>query len=291
MSVPPDPAELSAPRDPADYGPPRLMSRSFWLVMAFGLICVMAGAAVTAFGPTLFRAKPHAAPEAPAPRPTSRYDAPARPAAEPVADTGPAAPAPAPSEAVARLSGRIDQLETAQTRTTEGAAAALAASALLDAAQTSRPFPEELAALAAVSPPSAELRALKRLAETGAPSRAALAADFPDYAARAAGAAHARGDGLVGRIEAAFARVVVVRRVGEVSGNGPDALLARAERQVQDGDIDRALRTLDALAPAGREAVAPWRVRAEQRAEIDRRISGLRAQALEDLARMARRGA
>ncbi len=287
MSVPPDPAELSAPRDPADYGPPRLMTRSFWLVMAFGLICVLAGAAITAFGPTLFRAKPHPAPDAPAPH----YDAPARPASEPVADTAPTPPPAPPTEAVARLSGRIDQLETAQARATEGAAAALAASALLDAAQTSRPFPEELAALAAVSPPSAELRALRRLAETGAPSRAALAADFPDYAARAAGAAHVRGDGLLGRVEAAFARVVVVRRVGEAAGNGPDALLARAERQVQDGDIERALRTLDALSPAGREAVAPWRVRAEQRAEIDRRISGLRAQALEDLARLARRGA
>ena len=291
MSVPPDPAELSAPRDPADYGPPRLMTRSFWLVMAFGLICVLAGAALTAFGPTLFRAKPRAAPEAPAPRLAPGYDAPARAPAEPAAETAPTAPpAPAP-EAVARLSGRIDQLETAQTRTTEGAAAALAASALLDAAQTSRPFPDELAALTAVSPPSAELRALKRLAESGAPSRAALAADFPDYAARAAGVAHARGDGLLGRIQAAFARVVVVRRVGEASGNGPDALLARAERQVQDGEIERALRTLDGLPPAGREAVAPWRVRAEQRAEIDRRISGLRAQALEDLTRMARRGA
>jgi len=289
MSAPPDPVEHSAPRDPADYGRPRLMTRGFWAVMAFGLFCVIAGAAITAFGPTLFRARPHPAAEAPAPR----EDAPARPAVEPASDVGAPLSAGPPPEAVARLSGRLDQLETAQNRTAESAAAALAASALLDAAQTSRPFADELAALAAVSPPSAELRGLKRLADTGAPSRAALAAEFPDYAARAAGAAHVRGDadGLLARLEAALARVVVVRRVGEVTGTGVDALLARAERQVQDGDIDHALRTLDGLSPAGREALGPWRVRAEQRAEIDRRISALRAQALEDLARLARRGA
>jgi hypothetical protein len=289
MSVPPDPVELTAPRDPADYGRPRLMTRGFWAFMAFGLLCVIAGAVLAIFGPTLFRAKPHAPAEVPAPR----YDAPARPSGEPAAEASPSPPPTPAPEAVARLSDRIDQLETAQNRTAESAASALAAAALMDAAQTSRPFPDELAALAAVSPPSAELRALKHLAETGAPSRAALAAEFPDYAARAAGAAHVRGDAdsLLARIEAALARVVVVRRVGEVNGAGVDALLARAERQVQDGDIDRALRTLDGLSPAGREALAPWRVRAEQRAEIDRRVSGLRAQALEDLARLARRGA
>lgn len=289
MSAPPDPVELSAPRDPADYGRPRLMTRGFWAVMAFGMFCVIAGATLTAFGPTLFHAKPHPAAEAPAPR----EDAAPRTSSEPAVETGVALPAPPAPEAVARLSGRLDQLESAQNRTAESAAAALAASALMDAAQTSRPFADELAALAAVSPPSTELRALKHLAETGAPSRAALAAEFPDYAARAAGAAHVRGDadGLLARIEAALARVVVVRRVGELTGNGVDALLARAERQVQDGDIDHALRTLDALSPAGREALAPWRVRAEQRAEIDRRVSALRAQALEDLARLARRGA
>ena len=287
MSAPPDPVELTAPRDPAAYGRTRLMGPSFWAMMALCVLCVIAGASVVAFGPKLFPARPHPAAEAPVPR----DEAPARPAAEPVAEGPSSLPAAPPPEAVAKLSGRIDQLESAQNRTAENAAEALAASALMDAAQTSRPFPEELAALAAVSPPSAELRALKHLAETGAPSRAALAAEFPDYAARAAGAARAPGEGLLARLQAALARVVVVRRVGEVSGNGVDALLARAERQVQDGDIDHALRTLDALSPAGREALGPWRVRAEQRAEIDRRVSGLRAQALEDLARLARRGA
>ncbi len=83
----------------------------------------------------------------------------------------------------------------------------------------------------------------------------------------------------------------MIRRVGDVPGDGVDALLARAERQLDDGDVDHALRTLEALPPASREAIAPWTARARTRAEIDRRISAVRAQALEDLARTARGGA
>jgi hypothetical protein len=284
MSTPSD--DLSQPRDPASYGRAGLMGRGFWLLLLFGLACVIAGVALATLGPKLFAAKPPAAPAAAPqvapPRPTADLSPP---------DQAPAPEASPPSEAVAKLSGRLDQLESAQSRTAENAAEALAASALMDAAQTSRPFPDELAALAAVSPPSAELRSLRRLAETGAPSRAALAAQYPDYAARAAGAARTPGEGVLARIQAALARVVVVRRVGEVAGNGVDALLARAERDVQDGDIDHALRTLDRLPPAGQAAMAPWRAQAEQRAELDRRVSALRAEALEDLARLARRGA
>jgi hypothetical protein len=125
-----------------------------------------------------------------------------------------------------------------------------------------------------------------RVAETGAPSRAALAASFPDYAARAASASRAPGDGagLDDRIVYALSRIVSLRRVGDVPGNQADALLARAERMVEDGDFDGALRTLDLLPPAAREAMAPWRARAERRAEIDRQVAALRAKALRDLA-------
>jgi hypothetical protein len=84
--------------------------------------------------------------------------------------------------------------------------------------------------------------------------------------------------------------VVTLRRVGDVPGNGVDATLARAERLIEDGDIDEALRVLDALPPAGREALADWRGRAERRAEIDRQVAALRLRALEDLAAIARRG-
>lgn len=291
MTIDPDPAELSAPRDPASYGRPRLMGVGFWAMIALAVICVAAGAGIATFGTHLFpsKAKPAAVQPAVAPRVDAAPAAPEAFAA-PLAAPQPAADGTAE---LGRLSARLDTLEADQARTAEAAAAALAAAALLEAAQTSRPFSDELTALDQVSPPSAELHALRGLAATGAPSRAALATQFPEYAARAAGAARATGEGrgLWARIQATLSRIVMVRRVGDLPGIGVDALLARAERQLDDGDVDHALRTLDELPPAGRAAVEPWVARARTRAEVDRRVSAVRTQALEDLARLARSGA
>jgi hypothetical protein len=287
MSVTPD---LIEPSPPAGRRA-RLPGPTFWMVAVFGLICVAAGYALSRFEPQVFPVKPRPSvssdlrdPRPPAPAQTYRADEPPQP------EVALAAPDAA---AIHQLAQRIDILEAEQARTAQAAASALAAAALMEAAQTSRPFAEELAALDAVSPPSAELRALRRVAERGAPSRSALAASFPDYVARAAGAARAPGEaaGLMTRLGAALSRVVTLRQVGDVPGQGIDALLARAERQVAEGDLDHALRTLDGLPPAGRDALAPWRAAAETRADIDRRISAVRAQALEDLARLARSGA
>src|SRR5690606_36575202 len=96
------------------------------------------------------------------------------------------------------LEARVRTLETAQARTTDAAAAALAAALLADAAESSRPFADELAALERVLPASADAPALRRLAQAGAPTRAALAAEFDEAAARTVVAARrpAQGAGI-----------------------------------------------------------------------------------------------
>jgi hypothetical protein len=282
-----DPDDLSAPRDPGSYGRARLMGPAFWLLIVFGLVCIAAGYGVAKFGPQLFPAKPASA------QPTATgFFGPAPQPAPPPAPL-PAAPVEAPASAeVARLAERLEALETRQGRAAQASAEALAAAALLEAAQTSRPFPGELAALQAVVPASVDLAALKPYAERGAPSRAALAASFPEYAARAAAASRSPEEdaGLLARIAQTLSRVVTLRRVGDVPGKGVDAVIARAEGQLQDGDLVAALATLEGLPPAGRDALAPWRERAEGRAAVDRRIADLRNRALQDLAQLARSG-
>jgi hypothetical protein len=280
-----DPNDLSAPRDPGSYGRARLMGPAFWLLIVFGLVCIAAGYGVAKFGPQLFPAKPAAA------QPTATsFFGPAPQAPPPPAPALATATPPPASAEVARLAERLEALETRQGRAAQASAEALAAAALLEAAQSSRPFPAELAALEGVLPASPDLQALKPYAERGAPSRAALAASFPDYAARAAAASRSPQEdaGLLARIGQTLSRVVTLRRVGDVPGTGVDALIARAERQLQDGDLVAALATLDTLPPAGRNALGPWRERAEGRAVVDRQIARLRNQALQDLAQLAR---
>ena len=288
MTVPPDPAPIAVPRDAAAQRPPRLLGPAFWAMIAFSVLCVAAGAGVVAFGPRQL-ADRAAQPAAPAVSPRAVASPPA--AVLPVAAV-PSATATAEPAAVdvSGLSERLAVLEQAQAQTAQAAAAALAASALVEAAQGSGPFAQELAGLAAAAPSSIEIASLKPLAEVGAPSRAALAASFPGYAARAASASRAPGNGagLFAQARYALGRVVTLRRVGDVPGTGVDAALARAERLADDGDVAQALRTLDALPPAARDAVGPWRASAERRVEIDRRVAAIRAQALDALSRVAR---
>jgi hypothetical protein len=256
-------------------------------MVAFGMLCIVAGVGVADLGPRLFPLKSASKAIVPLASTTQAL-------ASPVPVPVPASPPPAPpSPDVERLAARVTSLEAQQARTSQSAAAALAASVVLEASQGTAPFAEELESLRVISPPSPELQSLARLAQVGAPSRTALAASFPDYAARAASAGHAPGDkaGLGDRIVYALTRIVSLRQVGDASGDGLDGVLALAERQVEDGDLDHALRTLDRLPPNARDAMAPWRDRAERRAEIDRNAQALRAQALQALAAEARGGA
>jgi len=280
--------QLSAPRDPGSYGSRRRTGLGVGALILFGVACVAGGYSLARFGPTL----PELYPDKPRAGAVAEV-APLAAPAPPVADDSPAsAPitvaAPVGDDATAR---RLDALEADRGRLASASASALAASALMQAAQGSRPFAPEVKAVADLAP-SLDLRALQADAERGAPSRAALAASFPDYAARAASAARTPGDGagVLARVGHALSRVVALRRVGEVPGDGPDAILARAERQIDDGDIVGALATLEVLPADAKDALGPWRDRAERRAKIDREIARIRAQALQELSQLARSG-
>ncbi|MFC3080147.1 COG4223 family protein [Phenylobacterium terrae] len=281
-----DEAEMTAPRDPASYARPRRPGLGRAAFVALVVLAVLVGWLLGVLGPKPFTMRAEAPEPAPAAEPAPAIS---QPMAAAPADPAPSAAQPAPAE-LGAVGERLAALEQEQARTSGAAAAALAAAALMEASRGTGGFADELAALRTLAPNLPELAALEPLARAGAPSRSALADSFPDYAARAAVASRAPGEGasLLERVGHAFSRIVTLRRVGEVPGEGPDALIARAERQLEDGQVDRAVRTLYGLPSAGREALGPWLARAERRAEIDRRVAALRAQALAQLAAAAR---
>jgi hypothetical protein len=270
------PPALEPPKDPARYR--RRGRADAWRLAAVGALCAALAVAATILAPRMLAARPE-----PAGAGLFHSTAADALAAPPTADA--VEPAPDASGDVARLNARVAALEDQEKAWREAASAALAAAALIEATQGSAPFAEDLAALREVAPDAPELAGLIPLSQTGAPTRAALAASFPDYAARAAAAARAPGEGaaLSARIAHAVSRIISVRRVAETTGDGPDARLARAERLIADGDLPAALRTLDRLPEPAREAMAPWRAGAERRAEIDRRAAALRARAMRAL--------
>jgi hypothetical protein len=289
MTAAPDPAEITPPIDPAAYGRPRRFGVAFWAVTALCILSLAAGAAVTRFAPMIWGKAGEAIPSAASP--TAEADAldlavpvPSRPVGVPA----PLAP-DASSAEIAALQTRVAALEAGQTRTINAAAAALAAASLAEATNGSGSFETELAALERVLPLSGEVRALRPYAESGVPSRAALAADFDSVAAKAAVAARDPGEraGFLARAGHALSAIVTIRRVS-AGGEGPDAILARAGDAMARGDLDGALKVLRDLPPKAAQAIAPWRSRAQQRVAVDRQVAAIRAQALSDLMAVSR---
>lgn len=288
MNAAPDPAEIVAPSDPALYARKRVMGPGVWIWLFLCLLCALLGAAVAWFGPTLFPAR--STPSAPisvAPNP------------KPVVETAPPTPVPeaavavvpaAPAEDVARLDGRIAALETGQQTVADAATAALAVSTLAEAADGARPFAETLAGLQRVLPASPGLTGLEPLARLGAPTRAGLAAQFANLAGRAASAARNPGADadLFARLRYALSSIVSIRHVGSTKGSTPDAILARAQLLLDEGDVEGALAALEALPEPSREVLAPWFAAANRRIEIDRRVAAIRTDALSALSRIAR---
>ncbi|WGM37273.1 hypothetical protein [Caulobacter sp. NIBR1757] len=279
-----DTDDITPPRDPAAFARPRGRGIGIVAIIALCVICVALGFAGSQIADWL-APKP-----APAPQPTAAappgLDRPASLPAPVLAGAPPTEPTATVPTDYADLELRLANIEASQQRTLVAAGAALAAAGLAEAAQTSRPFEAELAALERILPLSPDARALRPMAETGVPSRAALAAEYADIAARASTAAREPGEGagVVDRILFALSGIVSIRRVGETTGSSPDAVLARAERQAAEGDLVGASSTLRALPPGAATAMTAWKARAQQRITLDQHLANIRAQALSDLA-------
>ncbi len=286
MTTAPDPAELTPPTDPARYGRRRAFGVAFWAVLALVVVVFAVGFAGARLWPRISGAAP-VAPIADIPPVLALPDLGlARPETPPPAPLSP----PEPSEALTALQARVESLEAAQNRTVNAAAAALAAASLAEATQGSGPFDAELSALERLMPLSAEVRALKPFAESGAPSRAALAAEFDAVAAKASVAARDPGEagGFLDRLRHALSSIVTIRQVGSTAGDAPDAVLARAGAAVAEGDIAGALTLLRGLPPKAAVAMGPWQARALQRVAVDRQVAAIRARALSDLVDVTR---
>ena len=256
-------------------------------MMVACLLCIAGGIFIARFVPALFPVDEKSTITIPPIPWKSSAAEPVEPAAEPPAITAAVSaltPAPIGSD-LTSLKSRIERLESMQSRTVEAASTALATAALVEAAQTSRPFNSELAQVEHLLPDSADVAALRTLARTGAPTRQVLAADFSDAASSAVAAASkpAANASLVQRIAYAVSSVVTVRRVGSIGGKAADAVLARAELRAQDGDLEQALTELGNLPVSARDAMKGWMDRARSRVEIDRGLANIRASSLRAL--------
>lgn len=159
------------------------------------------------------------------------------------------------------------------------ATAARASYAIVAASEASRssgPFEQAHAQLAALLPNDENVAALEPLSRTGAPTRSELHDRFErldNEIIRAARQSQA-GAGFWGRIQAALAQWIVIRRAD--SGDTPEGIVARAEQALAGDRLDLAIQELNSLPAAPKRVAQPWINDAQRRLEIDRRIAAIR---------------
>lgn len=190
-----------------------------------------------------------------------------------------------PSAEIAQLVAEVQRVQqelpavAAESRTAaEAARAAFAVAAAAEASRSSGPFEQSFASLQALLPEDPNVVALAPLARTGAPTRNELRARFDEIDSgilRAAREAQA-GAGFWGRIQAALAQWIIVRRQGQ--GDTPDGVVERAQQRLAADDLAGAIQELNRLSGPAKQVATPWLADAQRRLEIDTRLAAIRTE-------------
>ncbi|MEC8087005.1 MAG: uroporphyrinogen-III synthase [Pseudomonadota bacterium] len=164
----------------------------------------------------------------------------------------------------------------------------LAAGQLSDALTRSGPFVAELATLKNVSGNNAEIVALIKpiaeLAGQGIPSQAALIFRFTSLVdAMVSATSIVNGDDWIQRTKSRLQGFINVRRV-DGKGNGPDAIIARAERAAERGDLELIVSEISKLSGPAAATAKLWLKDARARLITEEVRSALKRVVLERLA-------
>jgi hypothetical protein len=155
-------------------------------------------------------------------------------------------------------------------------ARAVAAAALKAAIDRGGPFETELQTFADVASDDPAVADLQKFGSIGVPSRAQLQADFP-HIADAMLEAVAQPDenqGLAARLMSSAMSVVKVRRVGDVQGDTPEAIVARMEDGLRSGDLPAAARQWDSLPESAKNASQDFKQKLDARIQVENLVGG-----------------
>ncbi|WP_222378576.1 COG4223 family protein [Rhizobium leguminosarum] len=239
-----------------------------------------------------------------------------RVAALEAAAKAPAAGAPADSgnvealnQKIAELTGQVDQLrstlaQSSEQQTTNGAdiakrleeaekklnepredvavARAIAAAALKAAIDRGGPFLAELDTFAGVAPDDPAVADLRAFAQTGVPSRTELVGEVPDVATAIVEAVNQpdSNQSWSDRLMSSAKSLVSVRPVGNIEGESVEAIAARMEEKVKNGDLPGASAEWNSLPALGKQASAAFKQSLEARIRVEELVGGALSKAV-----------
>lgn len=177
------------------------------------------------------------------------------------------------TETEARLTERLAEAEKKleEPRTDVEMAKAIALTALKSATERGGPFMAELDALASITPDDPAVERLRPHAATGIASRAELVRKFGNVADTILSAIHQPdpNEGIGQRLLSSALSVVKVRPVGNVEGTTPEAILARMEDKLQNGDLKGASLEWESLPEQGKAVSTDYVSTLKTRIEIE----------------------
>ena len=161
-------------------------------------------------------------------------------------------------------------------------ARAIAATALKSAIDRGQPFMSELETFASVTGGGETVEALRSMAATGVPTRAAIAEQANDaaYAMIDATQELPADAGLMDRLTASARSLVKARPVGEPEGDAPADAAARMVSAVETGNYEKALAEYQSLPEAAQAAGADFAAKLKARMEADRLVDAVLSSAL-----------
>ena len=180
------------------------------------------------------------------------------------------------NERLAALTRKIDTMQTDDLSAAKQSTLLLALSDLDDAIEAGTPYSRELENVERIATNARTLATLKTHAATGLPTMSELDASFALSARRAlSGAKREQSSGAWSQFWANVAGLFTVRRVGDVPGDTPSAIIARAETRLQSNDLEGAVTELGDLDGSAAEAFSDWVESAKAKIEAKRRIDAL----------------
>ncbi len=213
------------------------------------------------------------------------------------------------NQKIADLTAQIDQLKTSLAQTTEqqassgaditsrlaeaekklnepredvAVARAIAAAALKAAIDRGGPFIAELDTFAGVAPDDPAATDLRGFAETGVPSRAELIRQVPDVANAIVESVNQPdpNQSWSDRLMSSAKSLVSVRPVGNVEGESVEAIAARMEDKVKNGDLPGAATEWNSLPATAKQASAAFKQSLEARIRVEDLVGGALSKAI-----------
>ncbi len=183
-----------------------------------------------------------------------------------------------------QLAGRLQQAEAQinDKGPEQQAARAVAAAALKSAVDRGGSFEAELQTYQTVAGDDPAISKLQPFAAKGVQSRVELQRQVSAVAdSMVEAVAQPNSDeGLAARLYSSALSVVKVRRVGDVTGNTPEDIVARFEDRLRSGDFAAAAREWDTLPEPAKTASQSFKQELDARIEVENLVGGTLTRAL-----------